>query len=102
MLLDEHLFTLLQQDLLGALVQVEPNALLLLLEPLLDLFHVLGDRVLAQELGTLAVVVVLGARDERRLEVLFVDLERRRLFHLFRLRLVEAQSHLKTQFYQLY
>lgn len=87
MLLNEHFFAFLEQNLLGALVQIQTNAFLLLFETLAHFFHVLRDRILTHKLRALARIIVLGARYERRFEVLFVDFERR-LFRLFYVGLV--------------
>lgn len=87
MFLYEDLFAFLEQYLLGVLVQIQPDAFLLLVKPLFDLFHVLGDRILSEKLGTLAIVIVFGARDERRLEMLLVNFERR-FFAVLRLGLI--------------
>lgn len=55
------------------------------------LFHVLGDRVLLQELGALAGVETLRVSEELTLKVLLVDRQRRALGE--GILLVQAQLH---------
>ena len=51
---------------------------------------------MAQELGTLAAVIMFCVGNERRLEVFLVDFDRW-LFGLLGIQLVEAKSNLKGQ-----
>lgn len=68
MVLDEHLLALCNQRLSRARVQVQVDAVLLVLQARFGLFHVLGHAVAGEELLRLGLVVRLGRLDERRLE----------------------------------
>ena len=68
MVLDEHLLALCNQRLSRTRVQVQVDAVLLVLQARLGLFHVLGHAVAGEELLRLGLVVRLGRLDERRLE----------------------------------
>jgi hypothetical protein len=74
-LVNENGFALLGERNLRRLVQINLNALRLLVETLFDALHVLRDWVDREKLVGLAGIVLLGVLQELILEALLVDLE---------------------------
>ena len=90
MVLDQDLLALADQAFPRAVVQVQVDAVLFLSQTRLGLLHVLGDRVVANELLRLGLVVRLGRGEERLLERFAVDVE----VLSVRIRLVEPERDL--------
>lgn len=90
MVLDQDLLALADQAFPRAVVQVQVDAVLFLSQTRLGLLHVLGDRVVADELLRLGLVVRLGRGEERLLERFAVNVE----VLSVRIRLVEPERDL--------